>query len=981
MNRTRYHAFALFSAACFALGSSFAASLPPAGTLSGQVGNSVSGAMLRGAEVEIPALGVSTLTDAAGEFTLRDVPAGEHVVVVRYTGLDALRQSVSVAPGARVVRSFELTSQIYRMQEFKVTGELEGNAASITRQRNAINVTNVVAMDALGSLPNMSMGELASRLPGLAGAVDDGGEVNSLIIRGTPADLNGVTIDGMPTAGSGLGRGFPPNTMNIAMFEEMEVIKGHRPDQSANSLGGTINLKSRSPLALKDKRQFTYNVGARWAPGFTDQIPERREHPTHPLINFTYQEVFDVLGGRRNLGISFSTFYSENVVVYDKTNLNYQNTNNSPAYNWEFVANQGLNNRKQAAANLRADYRLSPRSTVSVNLIYNDVDQPFNKQFLARAFTSQNIAALGANGQPTGTNAILPGFTDLVTRVRGVAASTITLNSISNSTYSFRRAIDAGAEHKFGRLSLDYRAAYSRTRGIEGGRESGQMPMDITGVGWSLDRSQSTHRPIFTQTEGRSIADLNNYGLRFLNLPSGDRLNEVASAVAHARYDLPFSFPLQLKSGFDWRRQSADAAVFDRRYTYLGSRANFPLDPTFELSGTVRAGRTLPYFDATGFVSDGKLRNPELWQEDLYFGATEKYTGTQSVAEEVTAGYGMFQGRLGRANFLGGVRVERTEVEGHGWVRSRTLSTTAQRTTDPVGAAERDYAANRRHIVGDYTDAFPSLHVGYDLTRNLKARLSWSASFGRPAFSRLVPAETPNETQEFLTISNPALKPQYSKNWDAALEYYFEPAGVVSVGWFRKNITDYIVGNIDGGVIGPGPDNGYDGQYEGFAIRTAGNAGSAQIEGWEFNYQQQFTFLPGFLKGIGASFNWTELKTRGDYGGTGIRDTSQVANFVPRTVNANLTYRYRKFNVRVLMSYTSEYLGTASTTAGQNEYRFSRTTYNAGIGYQLHPRARLFIDANNLFNELISRYKHIPVRMSLLSYGGTTVNCGVSGRF
>lgn len=98
-------------------------------------------------------------------------------------------------------------------------------------------------------------------------------------------------------------------------------------------------------------------------------------------------------------------------------------------------------------------------------------------------------------------------------------------------------------------------------------------------------------------------------------------------------------------------------------------------------------------------------------------------------------------------------------------------------------------------------------------------------------------------------------------------------------------------------------------------------------------------------------------------------------------MNANISYRFHKFNFRMLMSYTSAYLSAASTTVGQNEFRFARTSYNAGIGYQIFPAARLFCDFTNLFNEPISRYKYIPSRVSAVSYGGTTVNFGVSGRF
>jgi outer membrane receptor protein involved in Fe transport len=68
--------------------------------------------------------------------------------------------------------------------------------------------------------------------------------------------------------------------------------------------------------------------------------------------------------------------------------------------------------------------------------------------------------------------------------------------------------------------------------------------------------------------------------------------------------------------------------------------------------------------------------------------------------------------------------------------------------------------------------------------------LSWSTSFGRPPLSNLAPSESVNETNQTLTISNPSLLPQHAKNWDASLDYYFEPVGNLSIGWFHKTIKD-----------------------------------------------------------------------------------------------------------------------------------------------------------------------------------------------
>ena len=49
-------------------------------------------------------------------------------------GLDAARAEVTVGAGQRAARDFDLTSGIYTLEAFKVTGEREGDALAITAQ-------------------------------------------------------------------------------------------------------------------------------------------------------------------------------------------------------------------------------------------------------------------------------------------------------------------------------------------------------------------------------------------------------------------------------------------------------------------------------------------------------------------------------------------------------------------------------------------------------------------------------------------------------------------------------------------------------------------------------------------------------------------------------------------------------------------------------------------------------------------------------
>ncbi len=958
---------------------------PADAVLTGTVSNPATGNLLEGARVAIPALGLDTFTDLTGTYTFPALPAGSHEVVATYLGLDPARAVVAAAAGARTVRNFDLTSGIYKLDAFKVTGEREGGAAAITAQRNSENLKNVVAMDSFGNLPNMNAGEVAIRLPGVAGNPSDENLIDGFTIRGIGPGLNSVTLDGAPMTSQGaLNRGTNINNLTGTMFDQMELTKGHTPDKEAGSIGGTINLKSRSPLSLREKRRLSYSASVRVAPSFTEQTPTREKHRAHPLFNVQYQEVFDVLGGSRNLGVAVNLFYSENAVGGFRTLRDFQNTTAQPAYLWDYRTWDNYNNRKQASVNLKADYRLSPATKLSFNTILNDAVESFRRQYEHRAFTTQ--AVFNPALPVTGTNAtagILPGYTDLITRVRAAPGSIIDQTTTGPGNFFNRmRRFDLGLEHTAGPLQLDANVRYTQTNINGGGGGRGGILINrLAGVGWILDRTASDLHPRFTQTEGPDFNNPANYRpTTYTNsiLQNDDMIKE---AGANLRYTLPTRFSASLKTGAVWRERYVSAESFARRWTYIGTAA-LPADPSIVTYDAVKTGRQLPYWEPLQFFADRQPITPALWREDGYFREQNKFTANRAVTETITAGYAMASGRFGRTGWLAGVRSEKTETSSWGWVRARRGSTAAEQTADPAGAAQRDYAGTQRKLAGSYTKSFPSVHLAHDLTPNLKARLSWSTSFGRPALNNALPNETISEANQTLTVNNPSLLPQDAATWDATLEYYFEPVGTVSVAWFHKTIKDYIVTGIASGTIATGNDNGFNGEYAGFTRLTAANAGTAVVQGWELSYQQQFTFLPGIFKGLGASANFTAIATHGNFGGTNGLSTDQVAGFIPRTGNASLSWRYGKFSTRLLYNFTGDYITSyTAASVGRNLYRFKYESVTAGVSWQVRPSLQLTLDVANLFNEPQQFYRGIRTQMQNTIINGTTVTAGINGRF
>jgi TonB-dependent receptor len=983
------------------------------GTVTGAVSNLATGNMLEGARVEIPSLGLRALSDGTGRYVISNVPAGSHEVVATYIGLDPAKMTLMVGAGGQAVQNFDLTSGIYKLEAFKVTGEREGNAAMITEKRNADNVKDVISMDSFGYLPNMSAGEVVMRLPGVAGSPTVEGLNYQFNMRGMGPDLNNVTVDGMTMTTTGAGsRAFELQGVTGAMFEGLELIKGHTPDKGADSLGGTINFKSRSTFSMRENHRTTYNFSARWAPPFFEQTPIRRQHRAHPILNLTHQQVFSVFGDQRNLGVSLNLFYSENAVGGFYTLYDYVNIPSGPAPVRQFETYDNTNNRKQMSVNFKADYRWSDTTKFSLGLVENDNFERHRRRPIIRGFTGSQTTL------PSAATAYSPGtFSDKVTVIRpisGVGTNGTVIDSISDGPLNYyvrMRRVDFNGEHNYKNWQIEYGASAGETHLNNGQGRGGVLnmrffdpslqtpgaPVVFGNAGWIVDRTKSDVYPQITRNGGADWTDPRNFLPRATDGLTQQR-NESDQVLYQARYDMryktPLSAPTFLKAGIAWREAVRDEWGKDRhRYQFVGSlrydpNLRLPNDPNWRSHMNEKTGLAIPMWQSSMVTTDGWPKDPALWVEDIYFREQSKFTATNSVTEEVTAYYLMANGRLGRdgwlarTGYLGGVRFEDTNTSGQGYVRARRGSTAAEQAADPVGAAARDYAGTRRDIEGGYKGSYPSVHAFHDITPNLKARLSWSTSFGRPAISNIRPGETIDENNRRLTVNNPALKPQTSTNWDATLEYYFEPVGSLTVGWFHKSIEDFIITNQEVGIIGGGLDNGYDGEYEGWIERTSINSGTAVAQGWEFAYQQQLTFLPGVLKGLAASFNYSLVDTPGLRGGNRYLTRREVAGFIPHAANASLRWNYRGFSTRLLYNFTGEYITSFNATnPGLSIYRYSMKTLNVGFGYQYKSGLGLTLDISNLFNEPQEFYMGTKERFRQNITNFVTIAVGVNGRF
>lgn len=936
------------------------------GTITGTVSNTATGHNLEGAEVTLVPGNLSALTARDGRFELQNVPSGEYKLNVSYAGLDPKQTDARVTAGATAKYDVGLSSEVYQLSRFVVEGDREGNALAITQQRNAPNVKNVIAADAFGNIADLNLGNFLMRMPGVSKEESEG-EVIRVRVRGVDANLNSLSIDGTRSSNGStrdFNRGSEIDKVPADFIESIEITKAATPEMDADSIGGSVNLKTKSALDRKGRRT-TYNIGN------TYNIAQKS---FRPLGSFSYSDVFM----DHKLGVLVTGSYNESHKPRDSSNIVYERTTetNRPVF---FSANNWGEDRlkhKRAGFGLRFDYKLGESTRVYLNTMRSEYYDQLNRRW-------------ASVGLPTAANVRL--VTNTITET---ANQTLTRNQNLRNRDINTMNFQFGGESQIWGGRLDFTANYSPSRGTE---ERFIPDRATAGVGFRFDRSETHNWLKVAQISGPDLYDVRNSLMSSVDLRNYVSRDQIKGAQLNFRKPLATVIPLALKTGARFRAQNREQDQDRRLYSYVGPNGVVgPVGPTNDdnLDRFFDSGYTYVPFQYPMNLQWLKLpeyretlrSSPQLFRENFDTSTRDTIRQDGKATESVAAAYVMADAKFGRLSVVTGVRVEETRFTGKGFKQEITPAERARRATitgtltpeETVRRALAEYFPTEGS--GQYRDYFPSIHFKYNATKRLVGRASFSTGIGRPNFGQIIPTMSVNNDTQTVTANNPDLQPQYSRNIDAALEYYFEPAGLLSAGVFQKNLRNFIFrSNV--GVIGPENDIGEG--YPGYALTTDKNGGSAKIRGLEVSYNQQFSNLSGFLRGFGAFVNFTWLQSEGDYGTPGAAlQGRQLPNFTPKSGSAGISYIAHGWTFRVKQTYTGDRLVSFNADPSQRTYNTVSQPTDLNFGYVVNRWLSVYADVINVFNRPTNHeYTYIPDRKTRSDLYTTVIKFGVSGNF
>ncbi|MEO7068554.1 MAG: TonB-dependent receptor [Rhodanobacter sp.] len=139
-----------------------------------------------------------------------------------------------------------------------VNGITNSISGSIKVKENSNEIVEAISAEDIGKLPDVSIADSLSRVPGLATQRSDG-QANAISIRGLSPDFAGTTLDGREQATIGENRGVEYDQYPAELISGVTIYK--TPDASliGQGLSGTVDLHTINPLDLP-KRTFVFNL-------------------------------------------------------------------------------------------------------------------------------------------------------------------------------------------------------------------------------------------------------------------------------------------------------------------------------------------------------------------------------------------------------------------------------------------------------------------------------------------------------------------------------------------------------------------------------------------------------------------------------------------------------------------------------------------------------------------------------------------------
>lgn len=994
-----------------------------------------SGNILPGASVLIGGSTRGTSTDINGAYLLQGIPAGSRQIVVSYLGYENVTTTINIESGKTRIYDVVMKNLAQSIEQVTVTAIIDGQQRALNQQKMADNQMQVLSADQIGLFPDLNVADALKRVSGIT---SDGEKIS---LRGTPNNFTNINMNGEQMIGTSEGGYRAPSLQFIPsdVLATMEVQKTLLPSNDGDAIGGVINLRSSEARSLDPRVNVDLGPGYNFLRSkmmYNGKIGyEQRFHPTdkNPYGVFgisakysyynswsgydrldanAWKEVDLMTGGPQGETSEKAYMPSDFRYRYVETNSIRQGGSLvldwAPSINTKFVLMGSFNSydnksdRNRNRVRFRGDYwDLSGWTASDFSSVYDPelIPEQFGDHAIGTDRISEMVQYTDVREKTTNFNVNLSGETVLDNWKLDAAVS------YSKSKTSYESMAYTFSTPDFRANNKDIAGTGSPAMILPKKTIVGYIP-DVTSPYLAMNYLVAPNNGY----EGRGMKDAQNFSLTLVetwnHVTEGSNLTARANAALSHQIGgnaSTFSFGVKFKmmhnngyvpahgaDAFAYsfaKGEYGDAALSLTNFLRTSLLSNDYLDGHMQYTYAVDRDKIRAFRDRN---YDGKLSH-------------NAYSSNESVdayyfdaRENVYAAYLMEKVQFGKLMVLGGARIEGNRVK----YEANTIFSydgDVDLETNPSGQKPENllpdsdgpvYSAytktlNRKTI--KYLKVLPNLQFKYDLNSSTVFRLAYTTGYARPNAADLVPKINKNIDAGVITMGNPDLKPSYSHNLDVLGEYYFKNVGVLSGGFFYKNISKFQY--LSQQALPS--DNPYAYQDSPFTLmRMQMNGESASVYGVEITLNSPLSFLPGFLKNLVFTGNYTFVHSEATVERMG--ETSSEQTVIDRlrlpgqanhTANLALAYSCKRFTIQASYNYIGEYIMSLGANRNMDIWNSGRWQLDLNGSINIYKGLSFYVEAQNVLNDKLFQYMGDKTCVYELRYTGATARCGFTYKF
>lgn len=957
----------------------------------------------------------------------------------------------------------ETNTNIEQPEEVEVI-EVRGIRGSLTRamnlKREASGVVDSISAEEMGKFPDTNLAESLQRITGVSVSRSNG-EGSQITVRGFGPSFNLITLNGRQMPGTGNSRSYSLENLSSDGVSGLEVYKTARADTPSGGLGATVNIVTRKPLnspgekyvisgkAIHDTSNeegddVTPEFSVNYSNTFFDDSFGIGLSVTHHERDFQKQQA-NVQGWQANVALP-SNLDPENVI--DPRPLDGDG-NRIGNHFFPRDMNYGIENleRDRTNGHLIAQYALTDdlvisvdytatRATTGMNSIgwgmWNDYGGNINAYELDENGTAIFADMAGNDGSFTASRSTTDVDED------SIGAN---ISWIMSDTWSFE---------------FDYHHSTSEN---DNGKDSGLGSQGSLVLGsdqlitktYDYREGDVPHAQIYWNNGTTEIApgEIDSHFSQFIHSPGKSTVEQFQ---LDGSWDNTYDIPLvDVKFGVAYTDQEMKGSnawsgliggflfnpswpeIFPDEMFHRQSTSGF-LDEISGGGGSLNPNYYYTFdFDEVVARSEAFLTNEVLGGSD-YFATTAYHDmGTfskSSVQEETTSIYVQTSWEFDIANYPVqlniGARYEETDV----------TSKVFQPVPTEVwwkGGGEwlTQYLPGENNtltVEGDHDVFLPMVDLKVDITDDLVGRVSWGKTISRAPLGDLAGGRSlsgsPKIGSRNGSEGNTNLEPFESTNFDISLEYYYGEASYAALGYFKKDVENFI-GNqivsttIDGFsdiYLGPRWNQAVS-DIEARGEQATNDAVFAQIQanGSALNgegFLEPESGDPDMLWDISRPFNSSDTKTVdgfefaiqhvfGDTGfGLGVNGTfvdgdvefdidslDQQTPLVGLSDSANFQAFYEKNGISIKATYAwrDKYLIGVGQSQGSSDnppqYAKEYGQWDMSMNYDVNDRLTVFVEGLNLNNETEEGYGRYEEQFLFARQYGSRYTLGVRYSF